>query len=146
MYYTEYEKNTSSEIDKRTMNDKPLEEESASEVQKEIMLTMKLLVDIYKNKSSEEYQMMGDITKSKVYDKIESQIIDLKTLKNFPKNEANDYQRMFDNLHKPMYKKLVAEFVQSPNEKNTTFTALFTAGYRVLIGDLSKIYASTEAT
>lgn len=146
MLYTEYEKDTSRDIDKRTMNDKPLEQETYSEVQKEIALMIKLLDDIYKNKSSDEYNMMGDITKSKVYNTLETQIANLKTLKNFPPQEANDYQRMFDNLHKPMYKKLVVEFLKTPNEKNTTFTALFTVGYRVLIGDLSAIYASTEAT
>lgn len=128
------------------LKEKPLEEESYSDVQREIALMIKLLDDIYKNKSSDEYKMMGDITKSVVYSDLEQQVANLKTLKNFPPQEANDYQKMFDNLHKPMYKKLVSEFVKTPNEKNTTFTALFTVGYRILIGDLAKIFASTEAT
>ena len=126
--------------------EKTLEQESLSDVQKEIALMIKMLDEIYKNKSSDEYKMMGDITKSIVYEEMERQVANLKTLRNFPKAEAEDYQRMFDNLHKPMYKKLVMEFNKAPNEKNTTFTALFTVGYRVLIGDLAKIYASTEAT
>ena len=134
MYYTESDK------------EKTLEEETYSDVQKEIALMIKMLDEIYKNKSSDEYKMMGDITKSIVYEEMERQVANLKTLKNFPKSEAEDYQRMFDNLHKPMYKKLVAEFVKSPNEKNTAFTALFTVGYRILIGDLAKIFASTQAT
>lgn len=127
-------------------DEKTLEQESYSDVQKEIALMIKLLDDIYKNKSSDEYKMMGDITKSIVYEELERQVANLKTLKNFPKSEAADYQKMFDNLHKPMYKKMVSEFVKSPNEKNTTFTALFTVGYRILIGDLTKIFTSTDAT
>ena len=99
MFYTEYEKDTSRDIDKRTMNDKPLEQETYSDVQKEIALMIKLLDDIYKNKSSDEYNMMGDITKSKVYDELEKQIANLRTLKNFPPQEANDYQKMFINSY-----------------------------------------------
>jgi len=152
MFYTEYEKpetrRDTKKIDERPLSpkEKPLEKESLDDIQKEIALMIKSLDDIYKNKSSDEYKMAGDITKSSVYDKLETAIADLKTLKGFPKMEADDYQRMFDNLHKPLYKNMVVEFLKKPNEKNTTFTALFTCGYRVLIGDMSVIFASTEAT
>ena len=140
------------DVDKK-YNDKPLSpvdkslgQESMSDVQKEIALMIKMLDDIYKNKSSDEYKMAGDITKSSVYDGLETMVADLRTLQGFPKDDAEAYQRMFDNLHKPLYRKMVSEFMTKPNEKNTTFTALFTVGYRILVGDLSRIYASTEAT
>lgn len=123
-----------------------LENESDAKIQKEIGLMLKNLDTIYSNKSSDEYKMMGDITKSPVYDMLEARIADLSSLKNFPQAEAKEYQAMFNQLHKPLYKKMVTEFVAKPNEKNITFTALFTYGYRVLIGDTARIFASTELT
>ena len=123
-----------------------LENESDEKIQKEIGLMLKSLDTIYKNKSSDEYKMMGDITKSPVYSELEVAVADLGELKNFPKNEAADYQAMFNTLHKPLYKQMVTGFVSKPDEKNITFTALFTYGYRLLIGELSRIYSSTIAT
>lgn len=116
------------------------------EVDKSIVSMMKDLDDIYKNKSSDEYKMAGDITKSPIYEKIESLIADLRTLKGLPKTDAEDYQQLFNALHKPMYRNMTAEYLKKPNEKNTLFVALFTVGYRTLVGDLSRIYAATEAT
>ncbi len=119
---------------------------SDDQIQKAIVNVMKELNDIYKNKSSDEYKMAGDITKSPVYDGIESAVANLSTLKGFPKQDVSDYQNLFNALHKPMYKKMVAEYLKSPNEQNTAFTTIFTLGYRTLLGDLSRIYAATEAT
>lgn len=119
---------------------------SQGDVDKEIAAMIKEIDHLYHNKSSDEYRMCGDITKSPVYDTIESGVANLKTLKNFPKNQAQDYQQLFNGLHRPMFKTAVAEYLKSPNEKNVIFTALFTVGYRTLVGDLSRIYASTEAT
>ena len=123
-----------------------LENESDEKIQKEIGLMLKSLDTIYKNKSSDEYKMMGDITKSPVYSELEVAVADLSALEGFPKNEAADYQAMFNTLHKPLYKQMVSGFVSKPDEKNITFTALFTYGYRLLIGELSRIYSSTIAT
>ena len=41
---------------------------------------------------------------------------------------------------------MVTEYLVSPNERNTTFTTVYTVGYRLLVGELSRIFASTEAT
>ena len=125
---------------------KELHEESLSEAQQAVAQMIKDLADIYKNKSSDEYKMMGDITKSPMYENIETSVANLKTLKGFPSSDADDYQNLFNTLHKPMYKKMVTEFCKEPNERNTTFTAIFTAGYRTLVGDMALIFASTEAT
>ena len=122
------------------------ENETSADVQKAMATMMKQLGEIYRNKSSDEYKMAGDITKSPVYDMIETSIANLRTLKGFPKTEISDYQNLFNSLHKPLYKKMVLEYMKEPNEKNTTFTTIFTVGYRTLVGDLARIYAATEAT
>lgn len=121
-------------------------ETSDSAIEKELYAMTKMLDDIYGKKSSDEYKMAGDITKSPVYDDLEKQIAELSTLKGFPKNEAKEFQDMFNALHKPLYKKMVSEFIKKPNEKNITFTAIFTSGYRLLVGEMGRVYASTEAT
>lgn len=127
--------------------DKELKKDlSENEVQRTIADMMQNLDHIYKNKSSDEYKMAGDITKSPVYDGLESAIANLRTLKGFPKSDIADYQNLFNALHKPMYNKMVTEYMKSPNEQNTTFTTLFTVGYRVLVGDMGRIYVATEAT
>jgi hypothetical protein len=53
---------------------------------------------------------------------------------------------LFLTLHRPVFKKMVSEYLASPNERNQTFTTVFTVGYRLLVGELSRIFASTEAT
>ena len=104
------------------------------------------LAGIYKNKSGDEYKMHGDITKSPEYSTIERMVSDLKILKGFSKAEADDIKMLFLTLHRPVFKKMVTEYVASPNERNQTFTTVFTVGYRLLVGELSRIFASTEAT
>ena len=104
------------------------------------------LVEIYKNKSSDEYKMRGDISISSEYSTIERMVSDLKILKGFPSSEADDIKMLFLTLHRPVFKKMVSEYVASPNERNQTFTTVFTVGYRLLVGELSRIFASTEAT
>lgn len=101
---------------------------------------------IYSNKSSDEYKMAGDITKSKVYSGIETMIANLSQLKYFSKNDARELKIMFNALHRPIYKKLVKEYIHQADERNTMFTLIFTCGYRTLVGELSRIFASTEAT
>lgn len=104
------------------------------------------LAGIYKNKSADEYKMHGDITKSPEYSTIERMVSDLKILKGFSKSEADDIKMLFLTLHRPIFKKMVTEYIASPNERNQTFTTVFTVGYRLLVGELSRIFASTEAT
>jgi hypothetical protein len=100
----------------------------------------------YNNKSGDEYKMGGDIRKSPNYAKIEKLVVGLKSLKNFPANEARDMTQMFNTLHRPIWGKMVKEYLAKPTERNTMYTFYFTTGYRILRGELARIYASTEAT
>jgi hypothetical protein len=104
------------------------------------------LAEIYKNKSADEYKMRGDISLSSEYATIERMVSDLKILKGFSSSEADDIKMLFLTLHRPVFKKMVSEYLASPNERNQTFTTVFTVGYRLLVGELSRIFASTEAT
>lgn len=106
----------------------------------------KTLADIYSNKSSDEYKMRGDITISSEYATIEKMVADLKVLKGFSSSEADDIKMLFLTLHRPVFKKMVSEYLASPTERNQTFTTVFTVGYRLLVGELSRIFSSTEAT
>ena len=105
-----------------------------------------MLASIYSNKSSDEYKSHGDITLSSEYHSIEKMIADLKTLHGYPQTEANDLKNLFETLHRPVFKKMVSEYIQEPNEKNTIFTTAYTVGFRLLVGELSRIYSSTKAT
>ena len=107
---------------------------------------MKLLGEIYANKSSDEFKCKGDIKKVSMYKEIEKQLSDLTSLKKFPKTEAQDLKTMFLNLHRPIFPQMVVAYLNKPDERNSLFTALFTVGYRVLVGELARIFASTEAT
>ena len=70
-----------------------------------------ILSEIYHNKSSDEYKMKGDITKSSSYKNIEQMIANLTTLKRFPKQNASDLRQMFTTLHLPVFKTLVKEYM-----------------------------------
>lgn len=105
-----------------------------------------ILREIYTNKSTDEYRMKGDITKSPSYKKIEEMIADLSTLRGYSKRDATDIKVMFNTLHRPAFKAMVKEYIMEANDKNTLYCSMFTIGYRLLIGELSRIYASTEAT
>ena len=107
---------------------------------------MKLLGEIYSNKSSDEFKCKGDIRKVPMYKEIEKQLSDLNSLKKFPKTDAKDLKDMFLNLHRPIFPQMVVAYLNKPDERNSIFTALFTVGYRVLVGELARIFASTEAT
>lgn len=104
------------------------------------------LKTIYSNKSSEEYKCHGDITKISEYASIESMLSYLSTIKGFPKQSITDLKQLFNVLHRPIWKKMVTEFMHEPSDKNVIFTTVFTTGYRTLVGELGRIYASTEAT
>lgn len=119
---------------------------SEDELIKEYEKTEKALKSIYSNKSSDEYKMHGDITLSPSYDKIDEMIAELSDLKGFSKSDAREFATCFSTLHRPIFKKMVSEYMHSPNEVNTTYTVTFTTGYRVLVGELSRVLACTEAT
>lgn len=112
------------------------------------MVSMMLynIKSIYNNHSSDEYKMKGDITKSPVYKSVEKMIADLRTLKMYPQNEATEITTMFNTLHKPIFKEMVSKYLHRADETNSLYTAMYTVGYRVLVGELSRIYASTKAT
>ena len=107
---------------------------------------IKVLGEIYSNKSSDEFKCKGDIRKVPMYKEIDKQIANLTTLKKFPANDAKEIKTMFLSLHRPIFTQMVMAYLNKPDERNSTFTALFTVGYRVLVGELARIYASTEAT
>lgn len=111
-----------------------------------IKLIGEQLADMYSNKSSEEYKMCGDITKSTTYDKLEQGIAELKTLKGFDKRDAEELKTMFLTLHRPIFKKMATEYIAKPEDRNTVFTAVFTVGYRILVAEISRIMISTVAT
>lgn len=123
-----------------------LPNKNRKELDERLARVAQLLHDTYKNKSSEEYKMKGDITKSSYYSNIEKCIADLSTLRGFAKPDASDLNQLFNTLHRPIFKNMVREYMNEPNEKNTVFCALFTLGFRLLIGELSRIYTSVEAT
>lgn len=103
------------------------------------------LAAIYSNKSSDEYKCKGDITKSPKYESIEYMIAQLSSLKRYPDNEAKSLKNLFNTLHRPIFGKMVSEYMANANERNIIFTTAFTVGYRLLVGELSRVYASTEA-
>lgn len=112
------------------------------------MVTMMLynIQSIYKNKSSDEYKMCGDITKSPEYKSIEKMVTDLTTIKGYPTSEAKDIKTMFSTLHKPVFKECVQSYLESPDERNALYTAMFTVGYRVLVGELARVYTCIEVS
>lgn len=111
-----------------------------------VNVMMKSLASIYSNKSSDEYKSHGDITVSSEYKTIETMVANLNTIKGFPANEASNIKTLFLTLHRPVFKTMVTEYIATPDERNIVFTAVYTVGFRVLVGELSRIYASTEAT
>ena len=121
-----------------------------SKTQKQLDATViainSMLDQIYKNKSTDEYKMKGDISKSPSYKQIQEMVADLSTLKKYPPADAADINKLFNTLHRPIFKTLVKEYMTEHNDRNTVFTSMFTIGYRLLVGELARIYASTEAT
>lgn len=124
----------------------PIKKMNAERLEEAYQLQSKIMKKIYSNKNSDEYKMHGDITKSSQYATMEKLIADLFTLKHFPSSEAKDIKTMFMTLHRPIWKKMVTEYIAKPDDKNTIYTVYFSMGYRILRGELARIYASTEAT
>jgi len=105
---------------------------------------MENLKGIYSNTSSDEAKCKGDITKSPNYDKIEIALANLSSIKRLSKGDISDLKNLFNTLHRPIFKKLVPEYLKKPDERNIIFTATFSTGYRILVGELSRIIASTN--
>lgn len=105
-----------------------------------------LLAEIYSNKSSDEYKQAGDITKSTAYETMEQLIADLSSLKRYSPKDAEELKKLFNVLHRPIFPKMVKEYLVEPNDRNTIFTAVYTVGFRVCVAELSRIFVSTEAT
>lgn len=119
---------------------------TADAEQQMINVMMNAIKTIYSNRSSDEYKSHGDITATETYKDVELMLANLKTIKGFSQTDANNLITLFNTLHRPIFKKMVIEYIAEPNERNIIFTAVYTAGYRTLVGELSRIYASTEAT
>lgn len=108
---------------------------------------VKDLKRIYKNKSGDEYKMKGDIRNHPCYDILKRDIDKLGDgIKNAPTKVVTGAKDMFVSLHKPIWKKMIGEYMAAPNDKNTTYAALFTIGIREIISVVMTIYAFTEAT
>lgn len=101
---------------------------------------------IYSNKSGDLYKCGGDITKSPVYSQLEEDVASLSTIKGYPQNDATSIKTMFNTLHRPIFKKMVTEYLAKPDERNITFTAVFTVGYNLLVSELMWIKVATVAT
>ena len=123
-----------------------MNQKSRTQVASEIQRTVHALNNIYSNKSSDEYKTHGDITKSPVYNTLTRMIADLSYLKSLNKQEIADIKNMFNVLHRPVFKNAVTSYIAEQNESDILITTIYTIGYRVLIGELSRIYTSTEAT
>ena len=119
-------------------------EESINDIYMEKILSN--LREVYTNKSTDEYKSKGDITKSPNYENIEYQLAQLSTIKDYPENDAKALKNLFNVLHRPMFKKMTAEYMAKPEEKNIVFTTAYTVGYRLLVGELAMIISSSEAT
>lgn len=100
----------------------------------------------YTNKSCDEYKIKGDITKSPCYDELETDLASLTTIKKYPVEEAKALKNIFNILHRPRFAKMTAEYMKEPTEANIIFTAVFTVGYRLLVGEVSRVVTSSEAT
>lgn len=126
---------------------KPSKKMNVETVEKKMIeLMMSTLKEIYSNKSSDEYKSHGDITKSSEYATIQKSVADTKTLRGFPSRDAKDLAQLFQTLHRPVFKTMVTEYINEPDERNTLFTAFYTVGFRILVGELGRIFASTIAT
>lgn len=105
-----------------------------------------LLKTIYSNKSSDEYKSHGDITKSSVYNDLENDIAGLRVIKKLPSTDVTDIKNLFNVLHRPIFSKMVTEYIMEPNERNAIFTAVYTVGFRVLVAEVERIITCTITT
>ena len=115
--------------------------------EKFIKKASKDLKRIYSNKSSDEYKMKGDIKKHPVYDTLSKDIQTLDTdVKNAPTKTITGIKDMFASLQKPIFKKMVSEYMAKPEPKNIVYTMCFTIGYRYMITTIMYIQTNIEAS
>lgn len=109
--------------------------------------TLKNVKRVYKNKSGDEYKMKGDIRKHPCYDIISRDVKSLGDgVKNAPTKVITGVKDMFAALHKPIWKKMVGEYMAKPNEKNTAYTICFSNGIRMMLSVMMTIFSYTKAT
>lgn len=107
----------------------------------------KNLKRIYSNKSCDEYKMKGDITKHPLYDILSKDINELGNgVKNMPTKTVSGIKDMFTSLKKPIWKKMIPEFMAKPNPKNVIYTTYFSIGYRYMMTALMFIQTNIKAT
>lgn len=115
--------------------------------EKFIKKASKDLKRIYSNKSSDEYKMKGDIKKHPVYDTLSNDIQTLgNDVKNVPTKTITAIKDMFTSLQKPIFKKMVSEYMAKPEPKNIIYTMCFTIGYRYMITTIMYIQTNIEAS
>lgn len=115
--------------------------------EKMIKKAAKDLKRIYNNKSSDEYKMKGDIKRHPIYDVLSKDISSLAVdVKDAPTKTITGVKDMFASLHKPIFKKMVSEYMAKPNEKNVVYTACFTIGYRFMMSTIMYIQSNIKAT
>lgn len=108
--------------------------------------TIKGLAKVYKNKSGDEYKMKGDITKHPHYEQLSKDINSLGDgVKNAPTKVITGVKDMFASLHKPIWKKMIPEYMAKPNDKNTAYALGFATSIRIMISVIMTIYTFTEA-
>lgn len=114
---------------------------------KDVDRILKGLKRIYANKSSDEYKMKGDIKKLPIYDTLSSDIETLGVnVKNAPSRLVNGVKGMFESLKRPIWKKMVAEYLAKADAKNVLYTAHFTLGYRYMITAIMFIQTNIKAS
>lgn len=101
---------------------------------------------IYDNKSSDEYKSHGDIKKSNQYSNITMLVNETKTLQGYPKEQARDILTIYNTLHNPIWNKMVTAYIAEPNAENSVYTLTYTVGFRMMVGELGRVFTSTEAT
>ena len=114
---------------------------------KDVKKILKGLKRIYANKSADEYKMKGDIKKHPIYDTLSNDISTLgDNVKNAPSKLINGIKDMFESLKKPIWKKMVAEYLAKPDPKNILYTAHFTLGYRYMITAVMFVQTNIKAS
>ena len=108
---------------------------------------VKNLKRVYTNKSCDEYKMKGDITKHPLYDILSKDIPELGNgVKNIPTKTVIGIKDMFASLKKPIWKKMIPEFMAKPNPKNTIYSMYFSIGFRTMMTALMFIQTNIKAS
>lgn len=102
---------------------------------------------VYKNKSNDEYKCKGDIKKSPNYELMDQKLNkDMPNISGYPSNNLTILQKAFKELQKPIWGKMVSEYMRKPDETNLAYAFMFSACYRGLLSEIMSAIASSEAT